>query len=385
MFIPSAKSKISLIMLLIIAMILFLWANKSLIKKKCFDEQKEAAEIWLQAQNTIAQFAKEQGIDIDEEFDPWKSYLIGEEHSEITTSEGYLADKQISINPDFAAILVEEFIKANLKKSDLIAVNCTGSFPALNIAVMSAAKALELDLVMLSSVGSSMYGANNPNFTWLDMESILIEKNIFPKSYKSIAASLGGRSDIAKKLKRKNSSGADLLRKAIIRNNVKLIEERILSDNIQKKYQIFKNASQKEIKLYVNIGGGISSLAIQKGKQAMTSKNYEIPPGISRKISSYLPKNFIGRGTMFLLNQEDIPIIHILDIEKYIKKYKLQNLSELQKSETLPNPGENKFIYFLQSTKITRIALIILVLCVFAVIIFDKTQVKFKEDEIIKD
>ncbi|MBL7108271.1 MAG: poly-gamma-glutamate system protein [Candidatus Cloacimonetes bacterium] len=385
MFIPSAKSKISLIILLIIAIVLFLWSDKSLIKKEYYDEQKEAAEIWIQAQKIIAQFSKEQEIFIDEEFDQWKSYLIGEEHSEITTSEGYLADKQITLNPDFAALLVEEFINANLRKGDLIAVNCTGSFPALNIAVMSAAKSLELDLVMISSVGSSMYGANNPDFTWLDMESILIEKNIFPKSYRSIAVSLGGRSDIAKKLKRKKSSGVNLLRESIIRNDIELIEENYLSQNIQKKLETFKNASQKEIKLYVNIGGGISSLAIQKGDEYMTSKKYEIPPGIHKKISSFLPKKYVGRGTIFLLNNEGIPVIHLLDIEKYVIKYKLKNLKELKKSETFPNPGENKFVYFLQSTKIARIALIILVICVFAVIIFDKTQLKFNENEIIKD
>ena len=71
-----------------------------------------------------------------------------------------------------------------------MAVSFSGSFPALNIAVLSAARVLDLHPVIISSVGSSMYGANQPEMTWLDMERILADKGLFP--YRSNAASLGG-------------------------------------------------------------------------------------------------------------------------------------------------------------------------------------------------
>jgi hypothetical protein len=103
----------------------------------------------------------------------------------------------------------------------VIAVNVTGSMPALNIAVLSAAKVLGLDVVLISSVGASMFGATDPYFTWLDIETLLNEKDIL--SYKSIATSLGGGRDLGRGL---SKAGRDLIIEATERNNVELIQEK---------------------------------------------------------------------------------------------------------------------------------------------------------------
>ena len=46
-------------------------------------------------------------------------------------------------------------------------------------------------------MGASMWGATEPEFTWIDIENILYNIDIF--KHKSIAYSLGGRGDCLRK------------------------------------------------------------------------------------------------------------------------------------------------------------------------------------------
>lgn len=96
--------------------------------------------------------------------------LIGPEYSLITTTLAPKEAKQLSTHTDFAAVCVEWLLQAGVRKGNQIAVNLSGSFPALNIAVLSAVKAVGAEPVITSSVGASTWGANDPRFTWLDME-----------------------------------------------------------------------------------------------------------------------------------------------------------------------------------------------------------------------
>ena len=130
------------------------------------------------------------GIPVDRRLDTNDTGLIGVEYTDITTTLGSLAAKRTSTNPAFAAVVVDMLDRAGVRRGDAVAVSFSGSFPALNIAVLSAARALDLRPVIISSVGSSTYGANQPEMTWLDMERVLAEAGLFP--YRSIAASLGG-------------------------------------------------------------------------------------------------------------------------------------------------------------------------------------------------
>ncbi|MBL7085667.1 MAG: poly-gamma-glutamate system protein, partial [Candidatus Cloacimonetes bacterium] len=101
MFIPSAKSKISLITLLVIAIILFIWSFKSrvFIEEKYFDEKLASAQLMQEAEQVIREFRLSQNIFIDENNDPNKTALIGEKETEITTDRGSLEAKLTTLNP----------------------------------------------------------------------------------------------------------------------------------------------------------------------------------------------------------------------------------------------------------------------------------------------
>ncbi len=363
MFVPSAKSKISMIILLFVAIVLFVWSYNSriFIKEKYFEEKVASAKLMQKAETVIREFRNNQGIFIDELNDPNKTALIGEKQTMITTDRGSLEAKLTTLNPNFAAVIVDLFKKAKLKSGDLVAVSCTGSMPALNIAVMSAAKVLNLDLVMICSVGASMFGATDPDFTWLDMESLLYNKGIFP--YKTIAASIGGGRDLGRGL---SKLGRDLIIEAIERNNVELVKENSLEKNVQKKMKLFTNYSDKDIKLYVNIGGGLSSIGNAENKKLLG-------PGLNKYVST---KNIPIKGTLFLFAEMGIPIIHILDVIKIAEKYDIPIAPV-----PLPEPGIGKiFVEELHNVHITSISLGIMMILVIIVILFDHKQQQFKEE-----
>ena len=123
-------------------------------------------------------------IKIDKSLDKNETGLIGLEWSGITTTLGDIEAKRTSTNPDFAALLVKLFKEIGLKKGDIVAANFSSSFPALNLAFISAADTLGLKAIIITSIGSSTYGGNIEDFTYLDMENYLYSKNfIFCKFF----------------------------------------------------------------------------------------------------------------------------------------------------------------------------------------------------------
>src|SRR6056297_696254 len=101
MFIPSAKSKVSLILLLSIAIILFLWTENSKVmrKKDYFEEKLAAAKLMQEAEQMLKNHRRQQGVFIDEVNDPNKTGLIGERITSITTQNGSLPSKLTTLNP----------------------------------------------------------------------------------------------------------------------------------------------------------------------------------------------------------------------------------------------------------------------------------------------
>jgi len=365
MFVPSAKSKLSLLVLLIVSILLFIWVNNSrmFLKEKYYDEKLQASQYMKEASDLIRDYRVEQGIFIDEINDPNRTALIGEKQTLITTDRGSLTSKLTSLNPNLASVIIDLFKKARLEAGDEVAISWTGSFPAVNIAVMAAAKTLDLKLIPITSVGASMFGATDPEFTWLDMETFFIEQDIF--SYKSIGASIGGGRDMGRGL---NITGREMITTAIERNNVPLLIENSLEKNILNKMNLYKDSAVGELKLYVNVGGGLSSLGNSINGRLVT-------PGLHKHLNL---KNIPLKGTLFLFADEGVPVVHLLDIEKLADKYELPIAPD-----PIPEPGTGKmFRDERYNLTITTIALIILIALVLIVVLFDHSQLRFKEGEL---
>lgn len=323
-------SELTLIGLTLFAVLVFALAEKTSQPERQpnFQKKLQAANLALLAQQAIKEYSATQGIKIDPLNDPYGSGLIGQERTPITSDRGVVTSKILAANPNFAAAFVELLLKANVKKNSVVAVGLTGSLPGWNIAIYSACKALNLRSIIITSVGSSDWGANLPNLTWLDMERVLIEKGIFP--YNSVAASIGGGADNGRGL---SPEGRDMIRAAIKRNQVLLIEENSLEESVQKRMEIYQKESRgKPIDCYVNIGGGVASLGGSQNERL-------IPPGLSKHLAV---KNFPVRAVMIMMAEKGIPVIQLLEVEKLAEKYGLPNVVE---EEQAPEVGQGSLFF----------------------------------------
>ena len=200
--------------------------------------------------------------------DLYNTGLLGVRSSPITTifddgSKNIKDSKIACTHPNFAALVVEMFQEIELKENDSIALSMTGSLPGANIAVLSACKAMNLNPTIISSIGSSAWGANEKDFTWLDIESLLNEKNII--EFKSIATSIGGTNDLGDNL---SDNGIEIIENVISSKNLEFINDKNLSKNIERKISVFNN-NIENYKAYINVGGGAASLGYGEGKDSM--------------------------------------------------------------------------------------------------------------------
>lgn len=309
-----------------------------------------AAEIMLEAERVIAKERLSSEIGIYTAEESKSMALIGEKDSPITTDKGYLDLKKMATNPNFASVVVDMIKEARLRPGDLVTVGYTGSFPGANIAVLSAIQAVGLEPIIISSVGSSNWGANDPYFTWLDMESVLYNKGII--KFRSVAASLGGLQDRAKNL---SPEGVALLEEAIKRNGVEYIKTDSRNASVYKRLEIYGRFAQekgKKIKLYINVGGGHANLG--------SDINYmRIPSGLS---SSSTFNKLRGNGTLFKMAAEGIPVIHLLKLREIALDYKLP----LQPPEN-PVIGQGKvFLEEKYSSSVAALSLIFLIAVIFS-------------------
>ncbi|MGB5349765.1 MAG: poly-gamma-glutamate system protein [Polyangiales bacterium] len=300
-----------------------------------YGAKKLAATKAQEAFAVIADASERKGLRVEPKFDPAGSRLIGDPLSPITSGSGSLVSKQTTVNPNFAAVVIEWLKDLKIKSGDVVAVGVSGSFPAVNVAVYSAIHELGIEPIIISSTAASQYGANDPNFTWLDMEAALRRNQVFP--YKSVAASLGGVGDDAIGLTKR---GRVMLERAIERNkippltdidpkdlprlrendedadpgglNLTLVDQDRVRERIRLYHEV---AGDRPIKAYVNVGGGTVSVGTKVGKRKFVpGVNNRPPKGIED-----MPPSVLGA---FL--ELGIPGIHLTQMIELAERYGLE-------------------------------------------------------------
>jgi len=301
------KGKVSLIylfwaLIILLVGLLIIEQTKFTAKTPYYDEQIQAAQLMKNSLETIKEERLKRNIPLDVGLDPNQTGIIGKEYTELTTTLGNLEAKRTSTNPAFAALLVKYFKEANLKKGDVIAIGASGSFPALIVATLSAARVLELEPLLIYSIGSSEYGANLPEFTFVEMLDSLNKKNILP--YKLLAISMGGYLDQAEGMFYSDSQ--KIIEQITQASGVFLINVDSIEENIQQRMQLYRAASnEKPIKAFVNIGGATPNYG-------NTPASITYPNGLV--INGPKIPDHPERGLIFEYQNLGIPIIHLLNI-----------------------------------------------------------------------
>jgi poly-gamma-glutamate system protein len=239
--------------------------------------------------------------------DVTKTGIIGEELTPLVTTLGSLGAKRMSTDPGFAALVVDLLRAVSVKEGDLIAVGFSGSLPGLNIAVLSAAEALHLDAVVVSSVGASQWGATDPRFTWLDMERVLVERGDFRLRSAAAALSGGAKSNFLLE------EGKDLAEAAIRRNGLPELTGETFADVVQKRMAVYlERAKGRPLKAFVNVGGALANVG--------RCDQSKIIAGIVRRLPPCEEKD---QGLIHRFIRMKVPVIHLLQVQRLARTYGL--------------------------------------------------------------
>ena len=343
------KGKISILSLLIVTAITILLMvlelnSKTRVEAKYYREKLQAAEKAQRAFGVIKNASVEMGIPIDRINDPNETGLIGIQYSPITTERGDLEEKLTSTNPNFAALITALLKQAGVRREDPIALSLSGSYPALNINVLSAVEVLELKPIIITSVSASMWGANNPQLTYLDMERTLADAQIF--EWRTSVASLGGEDDIGRGL---SPAGREIITEATLRNSVPLLIAENLDDIIEKKMKQYTD--QGPAKCFINVGEKTTALA-----------------GSAAGIGLIRPRTIrAGNGLIAQFSRMGIPVINLVNLNGLAEEYDL-TIAPIP----LPKPGEGRLYYeYKYSVTFAIIATVILVVILFIILRFD--------------
>jgi poly-gamma-glutamate system protein len=363
----SAGSKTVLSVLALLALMAFLAVEygKEDVKLKYYDQKLEASKLAKEATDYLKEFRMHKGVFVDVVNDPNETALIGQDITPITTDRGYIEAKLTATNPNFAAVVVDMLKEAELEKNDVVAVAFTGSFPGLNVAVHSALQTLKLKPIIISSVGASNWGANDPYYTWLDMERVLFNAGIFKN--KSIAASIGGGLDRGRGL---SPEGRKLIVDAISRNKVEFINEEHLESSIQKRIELYNKYRKKDkISAFINVGGGISSIGSVENVQF-------VPSGLIKTLPM---KNYPVRGLLVQMAEKNIPVIHLLNVNQLAVQYGLP-----LNPTPLPRPGEGEiFIQRRYSVLLTIGVTFFLVIAISFVFLMERKRHQLGTEQVI--
>ena len=224
--------------------------------------------------------------------------IIGPEYTEITTTLGPLAAKKLSRHPDFAALAVRYLLAAGIGPGDRVAVNFSGSFPAINIAVLAAIQAVGAEPAITSSVGASTWGASDPGYTWLDIEQTLVGHGLWP--WRSAAASVGGVGDIGGGL---TPAGITAARAAIRRAGVAEMMPADLGEAVALRLAVYRRDGQLPAAL-VNVGGS----HVIFGRRGHDS------PLRQALTAGYSPRRQVADGLAAPFVDNNRPVIHFLNI-----------------------------------------------------------------------
>jgi poly-gamma-glutamate system protein len=231
-------------------------------------------------------------------------FMIGDEWSDITTTLGSLEAKEISTNPEFSALIVRLMLESGISAGDRVGIIMSGSFPSLAISALAAIQTIGAEAVVMSSVGSSTYGANQPGATWLDMATALGRQGLI---FNTVLVSIGAGDDAGIGL---SDEGLSIARNAAYRNKVDLYVPSSLLESINKRVEIFKD---EKISLLINIGGNETALG-------NCAQSLSIPNGLNARLSECNDKY---RGVITRMNETGIPFINMLDIKDLASRYGL--------------------------------------------------------------
>jgi poly-gamma-glutamate system protein len=288
----------------------------------------QEASTLLYAEKTARQLLPPDGAD------PNRTGMIGFEYTPMTTEMADAPSKRTTTNPDFAAALVRLIDGLHLPPRAPVVLVLSGSFVGADVAMVAALEALELVPVVIVSVGTSQWGANNPEFNILDMLALLRDRGVI-RSNVAVTA-IGGYDGAGAGM---DEASRAALRASAARHAVPLVEAHPLSAVVDGLVVEANRAlGGRKPAAVINVGGAVIG-------PGTCIESFTFPSGVTRT-----PLPCSGSGSPGILMQylaPDIPAVHVLNIMRMAAEMQLP-----YDPVPLPQVGENIAVYGAQPTPI---------------------------------
>ena len=274
------------------------WLTRNLEPTAYADVQRAAAERMQRGEAVLLDVVLQEVIAI-EDIDLNQTGLIGPEWTPLTTTPGIEEAKRTALDPNFAALLVRYFKEAGLEAGDRVAVGTSGSFPGLLMATLCAATELELDVDVIASFGSSMYGATRLELNVCRILRILRDNGVI--DYELLAVSPGGNNDYGESALWPDSR--DTIAALAAEEGVEYIDYNDIEKSIARRLEIFG----EDVDCFVNVGGASAN----SGTSAYT---LDFPNGLVTD-PPRIPTT-ANRGLMYEYAARGIPVINMLNVRQ---------------------------------------------------------------------
>lgn len=221
---------------------------------------RRAEAAMTRAAEVIRDARRAEGIPSEAADSSVMSSLVGAELTPITTTLGNLEAKRVASSAAWARALVPRLYQAGVRRGDIVAAGFSGSFPGLNLALAVACQSLDVKLLAVSSVTASSWGANQPGFTWPEIEARLVKAGVIGQA--TIAITLGGAGDRALDLEADGRREAERIAELVAaRLSAPVLMPVDFDDAVACRLDAYRRAAGgRPIQLYANIGGTEASL-----------------------------------------------------------------------------------------------------------------------------
>lgn len=293
------------LILAVLILLASLWAGAGLsvrVKADNYEVKTAAAERMQRCMDAVKGYKAELGIPLSEE-DVLETGMIGDTFTGMTTTVGVVDAKRTAATTDMAAAAVDMLEKAGLKRGSVAGAAFSGSFPGWNLAVLSAAEEMGVRLVYTASAGASMYGANQPELTFLDMLLRLLDDGLL--SERPALFSLGGDWDCGMEM---FDEEHDMLFERFNNGFVPFLYEQDYEKNVAYRLALYEELGP--IDCFIGVGGNVTTIG--RGEDTL-------PPGVIRP--GAVTETDAESGLLEIYNTRGIPVIHLLNIKQLAADY----------------------------------------------------------------
>jgi len=232
---------------------------------------------------------------------------IGSELTPFVTTLGSLEAKRAAGSPAWARILTAELAGRGVGPGSVVAANFSGSFPALNAAVICAAQALGAKVAAASSVTASTWGATDPGLTWPEMETRLVRLGLIRAA--SAMVTIGGGGDRGLDLDADARDRATRIgRTAATALGAEWLVPATFDDAVRRRQEAFDRAAgERGIAVFVNVGGSETGLGLSPAILGVPGGWVAALPSGLDATQGGLVERMAARGT---------PVLHLLNVRE---------------------------------------------------------------------